>query len=50
MVSRCGSISKCNKISVNVSKRNNNWYKISILVDGMTTTCTAGTEHGVDHR
>jgi hypothetical protein len=43
---RYGSISKCNKASVNVFKHNNKWYKISIMVDEMTTTTT----NVIDHR
>jgi hypothetical protein len=51
MVSRYASISKCNKASVNVFKHNNNkWYKISIMVDEMTTTTTNAPEDVIDHR
>jgi hypothetical protein len=44
MISRCGSISKCSKASVNVFKHNNNkWYKISIMVRTTTTRRRATT-------
>jgi hypothetical protein len=54
MISRYGSISKCNKASVNVFKHNNSkWYKISLRIDDMTTTTTTTTttaEDVIDHR
>jgi hypothetical protein len=49
-VSRYGSISKCNKASVDVFKHNNKWYKISIIVDEMTTTTPNSPEDVIDHR
>jgi hypothetical protein len=49
-VGQYGSISKRNKASVDVFKYNNKWYKISIMVDEMTTTTTTNTpEDAIDH-
>jgi hypothetical protein len=51
MISRCGSISKCGKASVNVFKHNNKWYKISIMVDDITTSSsTNAAKDLIDHR